>query len=84
MTSRTALRWATFVGVAAFVAGTFIGCGGSSSATAPTAVAPLACDDSMKAAFKPDANTSVLTVKAEAQAVKATGGMPNSWPARIL
>lgn len=36
------------------------GCGGGSGSAAPAA---LACDDSMKTAFKPDADTSVLLVK---------------------
>jgi Tannase and feruloyl esterase len=44
------------------------GCGGGDNAPAPTpAPAPavaLTCDDSMKTAFKPDANTTVLLVKA--------------------
>lgn len=42
--------------------------GGDGSAVVPTANAPaattLSCDESMKAAFKPDANTTVLLVKA--------------------
>ncbi|WP_372659498.1 tannase/feruloyl esterase family alpha/beta hydrolase [Hydrogenophaga sp.] len=38
------------------------GCGGSSSPS--TATAPLTCDDSLKASFKPDAQTTVLTVTA--------------------
>jgi feruloyl esterase len=42
------------------------GCGGSDSPPAvqasPSSVA-LTCDDSMKTAFKPDANTSVIAVK---------------------
>lgn len=56
------------------MAGSLIGgCGGddSTSAPAPTTAPPappapvaLSCDDSMKTAFKPDANTSVLLVKA--------------------
>ena len=46
------------------------GCGGSDDAPAPSPVPPpapttaLQCDDSMKTAFKPDANTSVLLVHA--------------------
>ena len=73
MIFRTALRWATFVGVAACVAGTFSACGGddSTAAAAPPAAPPtsppaalLVCDDTMKTAFKPDANTSVVVVKA--------------------
>lgn len=41
------------------------GGGGSGNPSPP--VAQLACDDSMKAAFKPDANTSVVLVKAYRQ-----------------
>ncbi len=40
--------------------------GGSSPAPAPAPIA-LTCDDSMKTAFKPDANTTVLLVKAYKQ-----------------
>jgi feruloyl esterase len=47
---------------------TLSGCAGSndeSGTTAPVAVAqPLVCDDGIKTAFKPDANTSVLLVRA--------------------
>jgi Tannase and feruloyl esterase len=41
-------------------------CGGNTSSSALTAATtkPLTCDDSMKAAFKPDANTTVTLVKA--------------------
>ena len=45
-------------------------CGGGDDAPPPPAPAPppapvaLACDDTMKTAFKPDANTSVTLVKA--------------------
>ena len=41
-------------------------CGGSSHSPAPEppAVVALRCDDTMKTAFKPDANTSVVLVKA--------------------
>jgi feruloyl esterase len=44
-------------------------CGGGSNSSATAAAAsatpaPLTCDDSMKTAFRPDANTSVLLVKA--------------------
>ncbi len=49
---------ATLVATGAFVAG----CGGGDDDPAPTAL--LACDDSMKTAFKPDADTTVLLVKA--------------------
>src|SRR5471032_641864 len=43
------------------------GCGGgntSSSASTAATTKPLTCDDSMKAAFKPDANTTVTLVQA--------------------
>ena len=39
-------------------------CGGSDSADSAATPASLTCDDSMKAAFKPDANTTVALVKA--------------------
>ena len=61
-------------------------CGGSDDAPAPApAPAPavptaLTCDDTMKTAFKPDANTSVLLVKAfkagDPIALSGTTGMP--------
>jgi Tannase and feruloyl esterase len=38
-----------------------VGCGGNDT---PAPAAPLACDDSMKTAFKPDAQTQVVLVKA--------------------
>jgi len=38
-------------------------CGGGDSATPVTQTTPLACDDGLKTAFKPDANTQVLLVK---------------------
>lgn len=57
--------------IAAFAA-LVIGCGGGSSSTSTTtttttaseAPASLSCDDSIKTGFKPDANTSVVLVKA--------------------
>ena len=57
------IRW--LVATLAALAG-LSGCGGDSgtSASAPqTPQALLTCDDSLKSAFKPDANTSVLLVK---------------------
>lgn len=45
----------------------FVGCGGGGRAAAESIQRPqaaLTCDDSVKAAFKPDAETSVLLVKA--------------------
>ncbi|RYY80114.1 MAG: hypothetical protein EOO24_43390, partial [Comamonadaceae bacterium] len=36
-------------------------------AMAPMASAPLACDDGIKAAFKPDAQTTVVAVRAIAK-----------------
>ena len=50
------------VGAIAILGGC-LGCSDSSIPPAPDPVA-LTCDDSMKAAFKPDANTTVLLVKA--------------------
>ena len=58
-------------------------CGGSDDAPAPApAPAPqaLTCDDTMKAAFKPDANTTVLVVKSfkagDPIALSGTTGTP--------
>ena len=60
--------WRRAWGVLAVVAtpSIFLACGGGddSSVAAPATLANLSCDDSMKTAFKPDANTSVLLVKA--------------------
>jgi hypothetical protein len=63
-----------------------VACGGSDDAPAPApAPAPavptaLTCDDTMKTAFKPDANTSVLLVKAfkagDPIALSGTTGTP--------
>lgn len=39
------------------------GCGGGSSNNPPVATVPLTCDDTLKANFKPDSNTSVVAVK---------------------
>jgi feruloyl esterase len=53
--------------VAAAAAISTSGCGGGDDSPAPApAPAPtaLTCDDSMKTAFKPDANTTVVAVKA--------------------
>jgi hypothetical protein len=50
----------------AFALAALHGCGGSDSpapAPAPAPAVALSCDDSMKAAFKPDANTQVVLVK---------------------
>lgn len=59
------------------------GCGGASDGAAAPAPAPtvaLSCDDSMKTAFKPDANTSVVLVKSfkqgDALALSGTAGTP--------
>jgi len=40
-----------------------IGCGGSDGTPTPAVPANITCDDSMKTAFKPDANTAVQLVK---------------------
>jgi feruloyl esterase len=58
-TDAARVRLSLFFSLAAAFA--LAGCGGGDSASAPTA---LACDDSIKTAFKPDANTTVLLVKA--------------------
>jgi hypothetical protein len=39
------------------------GCGGDDSPSVPSRATALACDDGIRTAFKPDANTSVLLVK---------------------
>lgn len=56
--------WLRITTLAAVAVATILqaGCGGSDS-PAPTPTA-LACDDAIKTAFKPDANTTVLLVKA--------------------
>lgn len=63
---------------AAFALAALHGCGGNDG-TAPSPVA-LTCDDSMKSAFKPDANTQVVLVKAFKQgdplALAGTTGTP--------
>jgi feruloyl esterase len=46
---------------AAAASGLLAGCGGDDSSPTPTAL--LACDDTMKTAFVPDANTQVILVK---------------------
>lgn len=43
--------------------GSLAGCGGDGDGNSNAAQTLLTCDDSMKSAFKPDANTSVLLVK---------------------
>lgn len=65
----------------ALVAGCGGGGGGSSAASAPPPPAvALTCDDSMKTAFKPDANTNVVLVKSfkqgEPLALAGTTGTP--------
>ena len=57
------------------------GSNGSDGGTPPPAAAPLACDDSMKTAFKPDADTTVLLVKSlkkgdSIAAPQPTGAVP--------
>ena len=60
MTHCMRAAWLSAAVVAASTA--LVGCGGSdSSAPAPVA---LTCDDSMKTAFRPDADTTVVAVKA--------------------
>src|SRR5258706_6038602 len=55
--------WALISLALGTVAVALIGCGGSDSPAVAVAPAKLTCDDTMKTAFKPDANTSVLLVK---------------------
>ncbi|WP_395701965.1 tannase/feruloyl esterase family alpha/beta hydrolase [Aquabacterium sp.] len=64
-TGAQARTWMTLLCLGAALGG----CGGSDTADpapapAPAPAAPLACDDGIKAAFKPDANTTVTLVKA--------------------
>lgn len=65
MRSPTEKRWTGKL-ILSLIAGTsfvtLAGCG-SSSNTAPAAPVTLSCDDSMKSAFVPDANTKVILVK---------------------
>lgn len=86
LTPPSRLRLLSFA-CAAAASGAFVtGCGGSDSPAptpAPTpapAAALLNCDDSMKTAFKPDANTSVVLVKSFKQgdslALSGTTGTP--------
>jgi hypothetical protein len=69
--------------VAAAALGLLAACGGGSdNAAAPDTgpvAAGLACDESMKTAFKPDANTTVLQVKQ----VKKGDPYPGATPAQI-
>lgn len=59
--------------------------GAGATPTTPTAL--LSCDDSMKAAFKPDANTNVVLVKSYKQgdplALSGTTGTPPTAPADL-
>lgn len=57
--SRITRKWVS-VATCVAVAGGLTACGGGSSSPAS---APLACDDALKTAFKPDTNTTVVTVK---------------------
>ena len=56
-------RWVVGMTMATLIAA-LAGCGGSGSSGASASAAPLACDDSMKTAFVPDAQTRVTLVKA--------------------
>ena len=61
MMKHKALWLGVLSALVAATASALIGCGGDGSTSA---AAPLTCDDSMKTAFKPDANTTVQLVKA--------------------
>ena len=50
-------------GAALAAASLLAGCGHMATAPAPVAARPLACDDSIKAAFHPDAQTTVIAVR---------------------
>lgn len=86
LTPPSRLRLLSFACAAAASGALVTGCGGSDSPAptpAPTpapAAALLSCDDSMKTAFKPDANTSVVLVKSFKQgdslALSGTTGTP--------
>lgn len=76
-------NWSALAAILALGACGGGGGGGDDSpapAPAPAPQAALACDDSMKTAFKPDANTSVVLVKAykqgDALALSGTTGTP--------
>lgn len=64
---------------AALLSGCF---GGDSSSPAEAAAAPLTCDDTLKTSFKPDANTSVVAVKAfkKGDALVVSGAAPAGTP----
>ncbi|MGH8760523.1 MAG: tannase/feruloyl esterase family alpha/beta hydrolase [Burkholderiales bacterium] len=55
-------RWALYAAVS--TAALLSACGGGSGGSDSAAPVSLSCDDSIKTSFKPDANTSVLLVKA--------------------
>ena len=61
---KTTSAWCNLGLAAVVAAGTLTACGGDDASTPAAAAAALTCDDTMKTAFKPDANTSVLLVKA--------------------
>jgi hypothetical protein len=69
-------RWLA-LGIAALAG--LAACGGGSSSSSSETPQALACDDSMKTAFKPDTNTQVLAVKAFKQGdALALSGTPAS------
>lgn len=76
------LRWLSLACAVGAAGGLMAGCGGGGGSPAPTPApaAALSCDDSMKTAFKPDANTSVVLVKSfkqgDALALSGTTGTP--------
>jgi feruloyl esterase len=60
----SAFRLAVLAGAAATAAGLVACSGGSNGPPPPAPPTALVCDDTMKTAFKPDANTNVVLVKA--------------------
>lgn len=64
------------------VAGNLVACGGSDNTGTGSNAAALSCDDSLKTSFKPDANTSVLAVKAfkKGEALILSGSATTTTP----
>ena len=67
---------------AALLAGALAGCGGSDSPSPTASAVPLACDDTMKTAFVPDAQTRVTLVKAfkKGDALLLSGAATSATP----
>jgi len=63
MRKMAAPSWVVCMATAALV-GALGGCGGNDGSDVAATASPLTCDESMKAAFAPDAFTKVTLVKA--------------------